>query len=213
VSLTVDTRARDSLKVWEVLARNKESRVSPARQWINSYRSSTLTVDSHTEWDEIGGVLDAGVKCKGGKWTVFPVVAGQEGTIARLRVITEPAREFAVAVFGHRIYPARLSGISANPLTKEGRKAWSSQAAQNTLDKHLLLYVAGTEEQPLGYWPGTKKGDDGATGDPLTGKWRDDASFGYRTFATPVLWVAMYVVNDTTIKPGRIMWNQMGDTL
>jgi hypothetical protein len=44
---------------------------------------------------------------------------------------------------------------------------------------------------------------------PLTGRWEDDAGFGYRTYDSSVLWVAVYIRRAGTLKGGRIMWPQL----
>jgi hypothetical protein len=55
VEAMVDTRARDALKVWQIIARNREARKNPARLWLQDHRASTTLHDSLTEWDEFGG--------------------------------------------------------------------------------------------------------------------------------------------------------------
>ena len=223
MSADVDTQARDTMKVWQVIARNRESRRNPARAWLNSHRSSALTKDSISEFDEIGGVLDDRVDLAGGGWTVFPVVAGQEGNIRSLRLVAQPPTEYVVAVFGRQIQPSRLADLVGNPLTKRGKRRWADEDVRDRLDEdHVLLYTAGEKRAPCGYFPGTKfpedtlgpdeDGDDD-TDEPdftaITGRWEDDASFSYHTFGAPVLWVAVFAAEATHLSPGRIMWPQL----
>lgn len=207
VTVSVDTRARDTMTVWEVISRNQENRRNPARAWIRDHRSSSFVKDAVTEFDEIGGTstdqqLDAG-------WNVFPVVAGQEGTIARLRIRTQLPVEFVVAVFGRRVGPKWLASQVANPLTAAGSKRWEDEAVRNRLDAKILLYAAGNDEQPGGYSP-SQKATTSDPGGPLTGRFDDDAGFGYRTFdQSCILWVAVYAAAATTLQGGRIMWPQL----
>lgn len=216
-TLALDTKARDSMEVWQIIQRNRESRGNPARLWLKDHRKSTMTQDSVVEFDEVGGIINDGVTCAGDAWTVFPVVAGQEGTIARLRMHVSPAREYVVAVFGEKIDDGRLHRLVANPLSDAGTKRWSKANVQTELDQNVLLYSAGTHDAPCGYFPGAKAStgsttdDDADTDpDPLTGKWQDDAGFAYRTpFGAPVLWVAIYPSGPCTVDPGRIMFNQI----
>ena len=118
--LYVDTQARDALPVWEIIRRNRESKKDPARRWKGNRASSELK-DSITEWDEVGGVLYGDVNLRPG-WNVVPVVAGQEGSVSRLRLkVTGPdgeddGREFACAVFGRAVTPKRLRTLIGNPL-------------------------------------------------------------------------------------------------
>ncbi|UQS95179.1 hypothetical protein Pam4_36 [Pseudanabaena phage Pam4] len=208
VTATVDTRARDAMEVWEVIARNREAARSPYRAWLQQHRSSTETKDSIGVWDEVGGLLGADVTVPANTWTVFPVVAGQEGTVRSLRLRTTPAAEYVIGIFGKRIYPNRLRSLIGNPLTSEGAARWGAESVRSRLDSgSVLLYVAGDNTYPLGYFPRVKDG----TRFPLTGRWEDDAGFSYRvpSQSAPVLWVAVYADRATTIPGGRIMWNQL----
>jgi hypothetical protein len=223
VVLTVDTRARDTMKVWEIIRRNRDSRRNPARAWLNQHRSSSLTKDAVGEFDEIGGVIDDRVTLAAGSWTVFPVVAGQEGVIRSLRIETVTPTEFVVAVFGKQIKPTALSSMVGNPLTKRGMKKWVDEDVRAKLDEdYVLLYAAGEKQAPCGYFPGSKfpdgAPDDSASSDDdtdtpdaafLTGRWEDDAGFSYHTFDGPVLWVAVYAVDASHVRAGRIMWPQL----
>lgn len=211
VTATVDTRFRDAMEVWEVMARNAESRRDPARSRQRAHRASTITKDSIGEWDEIGGLVGQDVELDDG-WTVFPVVAAMEGTIARLRVQTTPAAEFVVAVFGDQIGPGRLRDLVGDPLSKAGSRAWSKEATRQTLTReHELLYVAGDRDQPCGYWPKTKsqRNDDETAAAPLTGKWDDEAGFAYRSRVRHMVWVAVWSDRASKIEAGRIMWPQL----
>lgn len=245
VSLTVDTRARDTMKVWEVIQRNRETRNNPARAWIAQHRSSTMTNDGNTEWDAAGGVIEK-VRCPGNQWTVFPVPAGQEGTIRSLRIRTDNDRaEFVVALFGRKVTPKWLANRVPQPLTApstytttqvvldaedqpvlnedgsqkteqvthkrhDNAARWESEAVRRKLDSRLLLYAAGTNEQPCGYFPGKKTNDDGKrTRERITGRHEDDAGVSYHTFAEPVIYVAIHPDRDTVVQPGRIIWNQL----
>lgn len=123
--LYVDTQARDAMQVWDIIKRNRESRQDPARRRKGN-RASTELKDSITEWDEVGGVIYDDVDLRPG-WNVIPVLAGQEGSVSRIKVIVQDVtgsggnvtiqgREFAVAVFGKKVTPARLRHLIGNPL-------------------------------------------------------------------------------------------------
>jgi hypothetical protein len=224
VQLTVDTRARDTMKVWQVIQRNRESRQNPARAWINQYRSSTISKDGLGEWDEIGGLLDSRVSLNGGTWNVFPVVAGQEGTVSRLRFQLTNPDEFAMTISGRKISAKRLNHLVPRPLayTRNDHgtvevgddtelEPWYERAhVRDVLRDKFLLYAAGTHDEPCGYAPARKTRDDGdPTGEPATGLHVDDAGFSYRTFSEPVLWVAIWVSGANAVQAGRVMWNQL----
>lgn len=205
VTASVDTRARDTMQAWQVIARNRETRKSPRRAFIRDH-SSGMMRDAIGEWSEVGGMLGSKVDVRGGRWTVFEVIAGQAGTVGRLDVRTTPNAEFAMAVFAKKIDPARLNALVPNPLASKSN--WMQESTRNKLDDKLLLYAAGDPDQPLGYHPAAKTNPDGTPGGTLTGEWKDEAGFGYQTFQKPVLYVAIYADRDTVIPAGRIMWPQ-----
>jgi hypothetical protein len=206
VSLSVDTRARDALEVWEVIARNRETRRDPARQWEQQYRASGQVKDVIDGWTGAPfGIVGTKTPLNGGEWNIVEVVAGQVGTMMRLELDTNPNAEFAVAVFGAKVSAATLNHRIGNPLTATGKDKWSDETVRAVLDRdHLLLYAAGDDGSPCGYWPKQKQGDH-----PLTGKFRDDAQFSYATQRYPVLYVAIYPDRNTAIPAGRVMWPQL----
>lgn len=213
VQATVDTRARDDAEVWEVITRNRESRQSPYREWLRDRRASTVTKDATTPWDEAGGRLFDRVPVPGNTWTVIQIVAGQEGTIRDLLTNTNPNAEYVLAAFGQSIRPRRLQRLIGNPLSGPGRKRWEREDIRNSLDRsNVLLYVAGSDTEPCGYYPKTKtqEGDEeGPQASPvawLTGKWRDSAGFPYFTAREPVIYLAVYADRDTALPAGRVMW-------
>jgi hypothetical protein len=152
--VTVDTRMRDQLAVWEQITRNRESRKSPARLYIAQNRSSTQTKDSGGLWDNIGGRI-APVDCQGDAWTYFEVPAGREGQARNLHLQTDPPSEYAVAFFGRNINRHVLHHRIGNPLSADGKRAWRRH--QHVLTRNYWLnYSAGTEDNPCGYSPSTK---------------------------------------------------------
>lgn len=221
VQADVDTRARDSMEVWQIIQRKRASRKSPARDYLNPARSSTIKKDSIGTWDEIGGMLGVTIDVPANKWVVFPVVSGQEGTVRSLRIETNPNAEYVLAVTGQPIYPERLQALIGNPLTKAGTKKWTNQSIRDAIDKkNTLLYVVGDNDNPCGYYPKQKTGTGDQTNTdpsnptfapaaPLTGEWFDDAGFSYHTAENPVLYVAVYADRHTSIPRGQLMWDQL----
>ncbi len=209
VTLAVDTRPGDTLPVWSAIQRDRENRDTVHRSFQRQHRAARL--ERENTFDEVGGVI-APIKLDEG-WNIFPVVAKQAGTIERLRLELAPAREFVVAVFGRRVTKKMLRTVTNAPLTKPGSKRWTSEAMHNRLDRrYTMLYVAGSDEDPCGYSPGRKS--EGAS--LLTGRFEDDASFPFVTYVNntdrgSVLWVAVWVANETTLKGGRIMWPSAED--
>lgn len=208
VTLAVDTRPGDTLPVWAAIQRDRENRDTVHRSFNKQRRAASL--ERENTFDEVGGRITP-LRLKEG-WNVFPVVAKQAGTIERLRMELSPAREFVVAVFGRRITLKRLRAVTDAPLSATGSKRWTSEAVNRRLhNKHTMLYVAGSDEDPCGYSPGRK-----SEGDALTGRWEDDASFPFVTYVNDtdrgsVLWVAVWVGAATTLQGGRIMWPSAED--
>lgn len=203
VTATVDTRFRDALEVWDIIDRNRESRNDPARRRNQKHRSSTIRKDSIGTWDEIGGLLGHDIKLEAG-WNVFEVVAATEGTISRFHLELNTPAEFACAVFGRPVDTGFLDDVIGLPLTVEGTKNWRRSAARTRLRDRWHLYSEGTHDEPCGYNEDLKS--DGA---PLTGTFRTDAGFAYRSESRTLLYVAVWVAAPNTIPLGRIMWPQL----
>jgi hypothetical protein len=216
-TMTVDTRNRDHLAVTEILARNQDAKSDPTRAFLAQHRKSSQAQDSMTTFDEVGGVLFDRVNLDADDWTVFPVVAGQEGEIAKLRLeLDGDPCEFVTAVFALEPTRAWLNDVISNPFARagDGEIKWTRDSVRTRLDKKVLLYVAGTAEQPCGYFPGQKYSEDEdgnrvLSGDGVTGVWKDEANFHYHTVGAPVLWVAVYPKQACHIAKGRIMWPQL----
>ncbi len=215
VELLLDTKRRDTLKVWEIIQRNRESRRDPARVWWQG-RSSTSLRDTVVEWSRMAGVLGDRVPLPAEQWTVLVVPAGQTGTVASLRLKLrgttgdgDPTPEFACAVFGDKPGEGWLDGVVPDPLADPGDAApWYEKAATlDALEGKRLLYAAGTHDDPCGYHPRHKLNAEGeASGAPLTGIHRDDATFAYYCADDPVLYVAIWPTQAAVIDQGRIMW-------
>lgn len=205
VRLGVDTKARDALTLDRIVERNRATRTWPGRAWLHDRRRTGANQQAIT-WTEIGGLLDTKVICDADRWTVFPVVAGQSGSVAALRVkLEDTACEFVVGVTAKRTSRTWWNDKVGNPFA--GNKWESEKVRAQIEDQRILLAAYGTDEQPGGYYPGKKTGDDGeATGDSLTGVLYDTAGFDYWTFDQPVLWVAVYPKETCVIKPQRILW-------
>lgn len=204
-TIAVSTQPGDTLPVWAAIQRDRENRNTVHRSFNRQRRSSDF--ERENTFDEVGGIIRP-VALNADNWTVFPVVAKQAGTIDELRLTLSPAREFVVAVFARRITPARLRRVTNAPLSPSGRARWTEEAVFNALDRdYKVVYVAGSDEDPCGYFPGRKS--DGAS--LMTGRWEDRSGFPFVTYSNDtdrgsVLWVAVWVGASATVQGGRIMW-------
>lgn len=211
VSLVVSTIPDDTIPTWAAIQRDRDNRNTVHRSFFAQRRSSSF--ERENTYDEVGGTISP-VTLRPDNWTVFPVVAKQAGTIEKIHMQLSPAREFVVAVFGRKVSPGRLRRVTNAPLTKAGREKWTEEAVYDALNRdHVVLYVAGSDEDPCGYFP-KRKSDEGSPA--LTGRWEDDASFDFVTFMNDsdrgsVLWVAVWVGASATLRGGRIMWPSAED--
>ncbi len=227
VRLMLDTRDRDTLQIAGIIERNRENRTSPSRAYLNA-RSSRTPKDIIFGHDEHFGILGHRVNTGAGQWTVYPLIAGDYGTVARVHVVTGPGAppsydeemtgfepdetEFAVFVFGEKVSAGWLAANVGNPLD-DGNRWWASKAQRETAEERRLLYAVGSEKAPCGYWPGSKLSEetdeegDPLPGDDLTGEWQDDAAFAYRA-PDCVLWMAIYTAGQTRIKAGKQLYVQ-----
>ncbi len=210
VSMAVDTRSRDLLTLGQIIARNKESRRSPAREFINSVRRpnamSTLVVSN-----ELFGLVDD-TALIGGQWNQVLVPCGQSGTIDRVRVhLSDDAPAFVMGVTVRSIAPGRMADLAGSDPLDAGSK-WAKGHVQHRLKAgQLFLYTAGQASQPLGYYP-LAHTDDGneVTSAPITGDWEDDAGFAFRTFADGqiggVLYLMLFPDRDCTLLSSKVFF-------
>jgi hypothetical protein len=212
VTLTVDTHYRDAIELGEIIARNRESRRDLRREWIQEYRGSKRIHDAITPFNKKAGLLYHKVSCAAGEWTVFPVFAGEAGTISKLRIVTDAPAEFCMAIFADEISAKKLNRAVPNPfpLDADGESWLTDSNYDDWFESRFILYSAGNDEQMCGYWPKKHTNRDlEVTSAPLTGVWQDDASFGYATFRLPALWIAVFPDRDTVIQRGRMLWAQI----
>jgi hypothetical protein len=97
VRLAVDSHARDLLELGAIIQRRREGRENPHRNWIQSRRRGSGP-GALVESDEKFGWLFQPVHLAANDWTVFPVLAGQSGSVNKLRVVLPVDGEFVVAI-------------------------------------------------------------------------------------------------------------------
>jgi hypothetical protein len=185
VRLLVDTHARDAMTVAQILERDRSSRVKPHRAWLANRRQgngSKSIVEATVDF----GWLTTSVRCRGGRWTVVPVIAGQSGSVNRVRVKGTPARDFCVGITAKRTSPKWWRRVVGNPL-RSG--AWTRDRVRDRIEnKRVLLFAYGDKDNPA------------------HGTLLDDGGWDYHTFDQPVLWVAVFPRRTMTLKPQRLLW-------
>lgn len=209
VVLTLDTEARDTMEIWQIIQRNRESRQNHARNFFGQYLSSKIGNDRLTTWNPEFGLIDDRVRLTPG-WNHFEVPVGQAGTLEKIRIETNPPTEFVASVSAREISDARMAHLVPNPLSEAGTERWETPWVRDALESRVWLDSWGEYNQPAGYSPRKKTTDNNEpTGAPLTGVLEDASPLGFHTFSEPVLYVAIYVTEACTVKAGRIMWIQM----
>jgi hypothetical protein len=206
----VDTRARDTMKVWEVITRNRESRKSPARQWIAQNRRSGLRDDTGAFYDgSVFGTIPR-TFCAANSWTVIPTPAGRSGVIQILDLQTDsdPAA-FGVAIFGKQVSAAWCNRKLTDPFA-DGYEKHVRINTKTWRTNRWLVNVWGTAAQPGGYWPGQHTADDDGSGfvvtdETITGQFRDESGFPYFCKGAPVLWIAVRPDRDCFLQGGRVL--------
>lgn len=119
VRLAVDTKARDLLTLGQILERNAASRVSPARQWLREHRTRGPNQQIVEFLSEIGGKVWTPIHCEPG-WNVFPVPAGQSGTIAQIGLEVVASRcEYVLAASAFETTPAWWDHKVGNPFDND----------------------------------------------------------------------------------------------
>lgn len=185
VTLTVDTKARDLLTIAGILTRDRDIN-DPTKRPKPTRRNSKLVEDRVAIFDcEAGaGVLKpTGAQPAG--WTVQRIPFAERGTIMKTFIHTEPAIEFAVAVF-HKEWSASSlhTKMPDGPFSFDdaGKNPWDSWLGD---DDPIMVW--GGVEQPAGYSPELKNPDNEITGDLI-----DTASWYYESKTPPWLWVALF---------------------
>lgn len=218
----IDTKARDLPLIGEILARRRETRRRPGREWIADYRRGN-PAHEQVVFSEICGLLDQDVELKGGEWNRLEVPVGQFGQVARLRTrlrsgagfkfgdnpdVGDEGPEYVLGVSEIGMSPGKMADIAgSNPLVKASK--WHKPKTQRRLKKdYLFYYTAGQWKQPLGHHPDSKIDDEGKdTGHSPNGNWDDDDGFEFHTSGRDcLLYVYIFPDRDCFIRAGRLMW-------
>ncbi len=209
VTLGVDTRMRGAADLSAVIARNLESRINDARQWKRQHlsRVNFRQVEASVDF----GVLFNKVSLDGGAWNAVPILAGDAGSVSRVRIqTTSSATKFCVAFFAQRVGTGFMASKIGDPFdtNANGESKWTNDGIQNLIDRDRSLLAAfGDDAQPGGYHPRSHTKADGTTSDaPITGLLLEDAGFDYHTFRDPFVWMLIYPADDCVLKPQRILW-------
>jgi hypothetical protein len=220
VVLKVDTQARDTITVAEIIGRRRETRGNIARQRPEHIRASTIRNDVLTDWSRKCGRLAFKVPIADDSWTEVVIPAGQTGIVQQVYAALEIPAEFALLLTQKQVSIDWLNDRIPTPLTDPrpdtptgldvDRPWWERELVDKYLRRRGLLEAWGTEGNPCGYGRSPKTDDKGATARPLVGWFRDVAPLDY-TAANPGRLYLYFRqgVADNFLLPGRILTQQL----
>lgn len=211
-TVTVASHPLTTMEAWNAIERRKEAMANRARAMGGHLRASQIRDDGPTPWDTRGGILANYVDLDPG-WNEVEIPVGQAGTVRSIRVELFDPMEFACLLTQKPVSVEALNDNehTATPLTdpRPSARPWNEQeTVLDWLDGRGKLDAWGTERQPCGYDPSLKTDENGATAQPLTGKFFEEAGLHYETGSEPVLYLYVWVEDFNSIKPGRILRKQ-----
>jgi hypothetical protein len=115
VQLGVDTQARDAATLAEIMERRIESRERPARQWLRQHQTGAMvhSVQGTVDFGQVFNTVDL----PGGEWTVLRVLAGDAGSVSRIRIQTTGDKAvFVVAITAIKTTDTYWNNKVPNPL-------------------------------------------------------------------------------------------------
>lgn len=222
--LHVDTRARDLMDLVVLQQRDQDARRNIRREWRIENRGTKASGNLVTT-DEYGGQLDEDRPLVGGQWNVIDIPIGQHGQINRTDILVtglggdgEGQTGWCMAVVARQWTPEQFQHRIGNPfpVNADGESVWEQPAVVDLYDDGILLYSAGDERQPCGYWPRKHTNDVGLHTDaPITGRWRDDAPWPYIMPPTrvPIITVGIYPATDGVLKRRHLFKKQEDDAV
>lgn len=207
----MDTLARDTMELAEVIQRDRESRANWARTWGGHTRASSVRHDTMTDWIRKMGKLAHRVPLNAGAWTEVEIPAGQEGVVQKIRMQLVPFDEFAVILSQRSIGLGMLNARIPAPLTEpdSGRPWYELESITDWLDERGVLDSWGTPKQPCGYDPSLKTDENGPTAEPVTGLFVETAGLNYECAQPGRLYLYVWTWRPNYLQPGRILTQQL----
>ena len=198
VTLTVDSKGRDTLAVEALLERDRDAWRDPAYRPGSKHDTASLNTSEVVPYEsesKAGYFPRVAVNGNTGLWTVLPIFVSQVG-VAKIAMDTDsPRAEIVTALFQKPITANQLAAHIPDPLVSA--EGWYD-AIDTLEDRYGLLDIFGTPESPGGYWPRQK-----ADGRGLTGRQRDSSGALYSSRYGGVVWVAVFTSRSCWVS-GRI---------
>jgi hypothetical protein len=230
VRLMVDTRARDSLTLSEILDRNEANRISPTKQF-RLERSSSFNKTQVLGWTgRLGGKVDADVFLTGGQWTIIPVLAADQGLALQIRTRVRAYTSDIETTFEGSSPHASTSGLRHVVMAfgRDVRTNNDTNASAFLEARRPNPFVAGdlddvkdaiddfNDRKILGSWGGEDVsgeitycgyGEFGSDG-TLTGNFVDRSGFPIDA-PDCFVYIAIWVATDAVALAGRYIWPQL----
>lgn len=201
-TLLVSTQPSPTIEAYAAWQRIREAKSNLGRLWSGHVRLSQVRQDTATSWDTSSGWLGYSPSLTGAEWTEIAVPAGQSGIVERIHIELGTEQEFAVVLSQEKLGLARLNSI--NPLAITGENIWTEDAdTQAWFRQRGVLDAWGWHQQPCGYDDVPKN-----KGGSPNGVFFEKAGLNYTTGRDPVLYLYVWVGDDDSIVPGRILRNQ-----
>jgi hypothetical protein len=207
VTLTVDNVGRMLPILLSEIDRDRGRRKDPV--WAMSKSRTSATQDAIIPWDYEAGSGEIGpIDVEGGRWQVFRFVGAEAGIINRVRIETDPAREFGFAIFGKQVSPKWLQANIGNPLDEsaDSESPWTRPGLLDKLDDREFVeawgWAGGGGGAVCGYGKRLKYNEDGGTR-TLRGWFADEGQWSYFSWHGVWMWLAIYTSGDTEVT-GRL---------
>lgn len=202
VTWTASERGDDYVTIAARMQRQRDVVDQSGR--IRAPRRSAKISPDFAPWDSESGAgyLKPSAQTAG-LWNVYPIPAGERGTIAHVRLVADTACQISAAVFNKRVsanFLANLPGL-ADPSSGSagGLDPWQVNARTLTAlltyaDQPLMAWATGGPGAMQGYWPNTP-----AAGATLTGVLDDASSFTFHSAHGVWLFLAVWTSSTCRI--------------
>lgn len=190
---TVDSGARGQALVDAVLSRQRDARGSLAGKTTKATDRGTLNASQLGQYESespAGKYPRTVINGDDGLWTVRQIYVAEQG-MARFRLESSPKAEIVTLICGKEITANQVAAISPNPLASSD--GWYD-AVEVLKEKYGLVNVAGTPDDPGGYWP-KQKSDDA----PLTGV-QAAGNLSMKSLRGGFFWIAIYTSRSTLVE-------------
>jgi hypothetical protein len=193
--MTVDSRARGASVVDAILTRERDVRRSLTAKRTRITDRGTLNASQLGQYESespAGKYSRTAINGDTGLWTVRCIYVAEQG-LARFRLTSSPRAEMVTLILGRRATPNQIAAICPDPLSSDS--GWYD-AEDELRERFGLVEVAGTPDNPGGYFPRQKSGDEAG---PLTGV-QAVGNLAMESQRGGFFWVAVFTSRSTFVE-------------